>query len=193
MNEVIEQYTFPSGQQLKLVRGDLTKEQVDAIVNAANAHLQHGGGVARAIVRGGGAEIQAESNSWVREHGPVTHSKPAYTGAGKLPSKFVIHAVGPVWGEGQEEAKLSAAVKGSLIIAENLKITSIALPAISTGIFGFPKGRAAKVIFTTIREYFQRKPDSRVKEVRLTLIDQLTLDEFLRIWKSIGLGGSTSL
>ncbi len=190
MNEVIEQHTLPSGQQLQLVRGDLTQEHVDAIVNAANAYLQHGGGVARAIARGGGATIQAESNSWVREHGPVNHDEPAYTGGGKLPCRYVIHAVGPVWGEGQEEAKLAAAVNGSLILAERLNLTSIAFSAISTGIFGFPKDRAARVFFTAVQEYFQYRPDSGLIEVRLTLYDQSTLDVFLGIWKSTRFGQS---
>lgn len=190
MNQVIERHTFPSGQQLKLVRGDLTKEHVDAIVNAANAHLQHGGGVARAIVRAGGEIIQKESNSWIREHGLVTHGEPAYTGGGKLPCRYVIHAVGPFWGERGEDSKLACAVTGALALAERLKLASIAFPAISTGIFGFPKDRAAGIIFSTIQEYFENQSNSGLVDVRLTLYDQPTLDIFLRVWESIGFGKS---
>jgi O-acetyl-ADP-ribose deacetylase (regulator of RNase III) len=190
MNQVIERHNFQSGQQIKLVRGDLTKEHVDAIVNAANTHLQHGGGVARAIVRSGGEIIQTESNSWIREHGLVTHAKPAYTGGGELPCRYVIHAVGPFWGEGGEDSKLARAVMGALALAERLKLVSIAFPAISTGIFGFPKDRAAEIIFSTVEEYFQHQPDSGLVEVRVTLYDQPTLDVFHRAWESIGFGKS---
>src|SRR5512146_11618 len=110
MNTIIRTISYPSGQRLELVSGDLTEEQVDAIVNAANSHLAHGGGVAGAIVRRGGPSIQAESDAWVHKHGPVTHAEPAYTGAGRLPCRYVIHAVGPIWGAGDEDGKLADAV-----------------------------------------------------------------------------------
>ena len=113
MSVVILQATMTKRRRLELAQGDLTEEPLDAIVNAANAHLQHGGGVAGAIVRKGGYQIQEESNAWVRKYGPVSHAKPAYTSAGKLPCHYIIHAVGPVWGEGDEDAKLAAAVSGS--------------------------------------------------------------------------------
>ena len=101
MNQVRKEHTFPSGQVLQIARGDITAETVDAIVNAANSHLMHGAGVAGAIVRRGGPQIQVESSQWVREHGLVSHAEPAYTHAGNLPCRYVIHAVGPVWGEGE--------------------------------------------------------------------------------------------
>lgn len=170
---------LPSGQKLQLVQGDITVETVDAIVNAANAHLQHGGGVAWAIARAGGPTIQAESDAWVRKHGPVSHAEPAYTGGGKMPCRYVIHAVGPVWSEGDEDNKLAAAVRGSLWRADELKLASLALPAISTGIFGFPRDRAAKIIFNVIETYFSENPASTIHLVRLTLFDQPTIDAFL--------------
>lgn len=184
MNEVIHEYTFPSGQRLQIVKGDLTQERVDAIVNAANSRLMHGGGVAGAIVRRGGGEIQKESDVWVREHGPVTHAEPAYTGSGRLLCRHVIHAVGPVWGEGDEDTKLAAAVEGSLKLGDRLDLTSIAFPAISTGIFGFPKERAARLITTAIQDYFLKNPGSGLQLVRLTLFDQAMVDVFLEVWKS---------
>lgn len=183
MNQVIHEYTLPGGVSLQLVQGDLTEESVDAIVNAANSHLAHGGGVAGAISRSGGVQIQAESNAWVLQHGPVPHDKPAYTGAGKLPCRYVIHAVGPVWGSGDEDEKLAAAVRGSLALADKLSIESIALPAISTGIFGFPVDRAARVILVTIREYFADNPGSRLQRVRLTLYDRATVEIFFNAWQ----------
>jgi len=184
MNQTYMDYIFSSGQELQIAQGDITDETVDAIVNAANSHLYHGAGVAGAIVRRGGPKIQAESNQWVREHGPVTHAEPAYTHAGNLPCRFVIHAVGPVWGEnGDEQEKLEAAIRGSLHLADQLAIESIAFPAISTGIFGFPKLCAAEVILFTIRDYFTHNPNSILKLVRLVLFDQETLQAFLKAWE----------
>lgn len=185
MSTYLLEHILPTGARLQLAQADLTQEHVDAIVNAANAHLQHGGGVAGAIVRRGGAQIQAESNAWVRQHGPVRHDRPAYTSGGALPCRYVIHAVGPVWGEGQEDAKLAAAVTGALGVADELKLESLALPAISTGIFGFPKERAAGVILAAIQEYFASHPDSALRLVRLALFDQPTLEAFMGIWKSL--------
>jgi len=185
MNRILVEHILDSGQRLQIVQGDLTQERVDAIVNAANEFLQHGGGVAAAIARRGGAQIQAESNAWVQEFGPVRHDAPAYTQAGNLPCQYVIHAVGPVWGEGDEEIKLAAAVAGSLSLADRLKLTSIAFPAISTGIFGFPKVVAAEVILTSIEDYCVKNPDSGLMEIRLTLFDQPTIEAFLRVWKSL--------
>lgn len=180
MSTVKASHTYPSGQRLEIAEGDLTLEAVDAIVNAANAHLAHGGGVAGAILRRGGEQIQRESDAWVRRHGPVSHAEPAYTGAGNLPSKYVIHAVGPIWGEGDEERKLAAAVQGSLELANRLNLRSIAFPAISTGIFGFPTARAAPIFLETIAAFFGRRPDSGLALVRITLIDRETLDLFLQ-------------
>ena len=179
MSTVHAKQSFPAGQRLEIVQGDITEEQVDAIVNAANSHLQHGAGVAGAIVRKGGYEIQRESSLWVSQHGPVTHDKPAYTSAGRLPCRYVIHAVGPVWGEGDEEAKLAGAVEGCLKLAEQLGLSSIALPAISTGIFGFPKELAAQIFMRVIREHFAENPASGLSLVRITLYDNPTLEAFL--------------
>lgn len=182
MTSILRETHFPSDQTLQIVQGDLTTETVDAIVNAANSHLQHGGGVAGIIVRRGGYKIQVESDAWVREHGPVSHAEPAYTGAGSLSCRYIIHAVGPVWGEGDEDHKLAAAITGSLSIADRLGVRSIAFPAISTGIFGFPKERAAGVIFSAIGRYFTQQPSSPLQLVRLTLFDQPTIDAFLKVW-----------
>ncbi len=191
MNQVLRTDTFPGGQRLEIAQGDITGEQVDAIVNAANASLAHGGGVAGAISRKGGSTIQQESNRWVAEHGPVSHARPAYTGAGNLPCKYVIHAVGPVWGQGDEDRRLAAAVRGSLEVATELKLTSLSMPAISTGIFGFPRERAAAIILATLAEYFSQEPTGSLGLVRLVLFDQDTLQAFLSTYDAWLAGRST--
>lgn len=182
MNITLFETSLPSGTKLQLVKGDITAEKTDAIVNAANEYLQHGAGVAGAIVRGGGPVIEKESDAWVKQHGLVSHQAPAWTSGGNLPAKVVIHAVGPVWGEGDEDAKLSAAVTGSMRVADELKLTSIALPALSTGIFGFPRERAAQVMLKSIQEYYQDRPGSGIKLVRLVLYDQATIISFIKTW-----------
>ena len=183
MNTIIVEKKLKSDQVIQLVQGDLTIEDVDAIVNAANEHLQHGGGVAGMISKKGGPGIEKESDAWIQQHGLVPHSHPAWTSGGLLPAKYVIHAVGPVWGDGDEDNKLVDAVTGSLRVADELKLTSIAMPAISTGIFGFPKERAAQIIFSTIEKYFAEKPSSGLKVVKLVLFDQPTVDVFIKSWK----------
>jgi O-acetyl-ADP-ribose deacetylase (regulator of RNase III) len=184
MSEILAEKKLFDACKLQLARGDITLEQVDAIVNAANEYLQHGGGVAWSIVKRGGDVIQKESDAWVKDHGLVLHSLPAWTSGGALPAKYVIHAVGPVWGAGDEDEKLHDATYGSLRVADELKLTSIAMPAISTGIFGFPKDRAAHVILKSIHEYLE-KEKSNLKIIRITLFDQLTVDEFLGVWKKL--------
>jgi O-acetyl-ADP-ribose deacetylase (regulator of RNase III) len=191
MNTVLAERVLPTGQTIQIVQGDITAETTDAIVNAANEHLQHSAGVAGAILRRGGQVIQQESDAWVRKHGKVSHSQPAWTSGGLLPAKYVIHAVGPVWGESHKEGtgsdekvKLAAAIRGSLEVADELKLTSISFPAISTGIFGFPKELAADVIFTSIEKYFS-KSGSGLKLVRLVLFDEATIRAFIKRWESV--------
>ncbi len=140
------------GVKVQIVRGDITREEVDAIVNAANSHLAHGGGVAAAIVKAGGRIIQEESDRLVREQGPVPTGGAVATTAGSLKAKYVIHAVGPVWrgGNHSEGELLRKAVTSALKLADELKLNSIALPAISLGIFGFPKDLGAQIILDTI-------------------------------------------
>lgn len=182
MSSVLAETKLPNGQTLQIARGDITLEEADAIVNAANERLSHGGGVAWAIVRRGGDVIQEESDAWINKHGLVPHSHPAWTLGGALSARFVIHAVGPVWGDGDEDKKLSDAVTGSLRVADELKCASIAFPAISTGIFGFPRERAAKVIFKAIEDYFAGNT-SGMKLVKLVLWDDETVKAFLGEWQ----------
>ena len=166
-------------QLVQIVRGDITQEKVDAIVNAANKYLQHGGGVAGAISRAGGSIIQQESDAWVQKYGPITHSKPAFTHPGNLPCRYVIHAAGPIWGEGDEEQKLQQTIRGCFLLGEKLGITSIAFPAISTGIFGFPCDQAARIFKKEIFHFFEKHPSTNIKRIRLVLFDPSTLQTFL--------------
>ena len=168
----IKIFSLGSGQLIHIRLGDITQEVVDGIVNAANAHLQHGGGVAGTISQSGGPMIQVESDRWVSEYGPVQHAAPAYTTGGNLRCKFVIHAVGPVWGEGDEDTKLADAVAGSLKTAERLGLMTIAFPAISTGTFNFPIEQAAHIIVSEIRNYFIQHAESVINEVRIVLFDK---------------------
>ena len=183
MNSLIVERKLSANQTLQIVRGDITIEEVDAIVNAANEHLQHGGGVAWAISKKGGDAIQQESDDWIRKHGQVSHALPAWTSGGYLPAKYIIHAVGPVWGDGDEDKKLSDAVTGSLRVADELKCKSISMPAISTGIFGFPKDRAAGIIFKSIEGYFSENKNSEIQQIRIILFDMQTLQVFVKVWQ----------
>ena len=178
-NQIVYSHERPDGRVIRIVHGDITQEQVDAIVNAANEHLAHGGGVAGAIVRRGGREIQEESTRWVREHGPVRTGTAAITGAGRLPARYVIHAVGPRWGMGDEERLLAQAVESALALADEKGLRSISLPAISTGIFGFPKPLGAQVILDAVERYLDEHPQSSLREVRLCNIDRETTDLFV--------------
>ena len=167
----------PSRIHIECIRGDITQQAVDAIVNAANEHLAHGGGVAGAISRQGGPAIQQESNTWVREHGPVRTGSAAITSAGELPARYVIHAIGPVMGSGDEDNKLASATRSALELADEYKIRILAFPAISTGIFGYPVDRCARVMLTTVTEYGQG--NTGIETVRFCLFDEHTLEIFI--------------
>ncbi len=169
--------------KITIVQDDITKQQTDAIVNAANSHLKHGGGVAGAILRAGGEEIQIESDEWVKKHGPVPTSGVAVTGAGKLKAKYVIHTVGPVWGEGNEHEKLYRAVKNVLLKAQELGLKTISIPAISSGIFGFPKDECARVFLRAIKDFLNQNPKTSLEEICLCNIDRETSEIFLKIFK----------
>ncbi len=162
--EIIETATVHA-VSVRVVRGDLTEAPVDAIVNAANSRLLHGGGVAGAISRKGGPAIQNESD----RIGYVPVGEAAITTAGRLPATYVIHAVGPRWGEGDEEAKLASAVRAALTLADEKGLAAVAMPAISAGIFGFPKERCAQIVVSGIESF--AKGAKAVKEIDIYLMD----------------------
>jgi O-acetyl-ADP-ribose deacetylase (regulator of RNase III) len=157
---------------LELIQADITEMDTDAIVNAANKDLKHGGGVAGAIVRKGGTVIQEESDRIGGTHvgGAVI------TAAGTLKARHVIHAVGPMMGEGDEDRKLRDATLNSLKLADEHKLTSISFPAISTGIFGYPLDRCARVMLDTTIEYLKGK--TGLRRVVFCLFDERALGEF---------------
>jgi O-acetyl-ADP-ribose deacetylase (regulator of RNase III) len=156
---------------ITFVVGDLTQQRVDAIVNAANEALAPGGGVCGAIRRAGGDEIFKEA---ARLGGCATGDAKA-TGAGRLPARYVIHAVGPVWrgGEAGEEELLASAYRRALEVAAELGCRTIAFPALSTGVYGYPVELAAPVAVRTVREL-----EDRFDEIRFVFLDQATCDAF---------------
>jgi len=178
--KVISEKTI-NGKTLRLVQGDITERDTDAIVNAANSQLQHGGGVAGAIVRKGGQIIQEESN----KIGYTPVGTAVITTAGRLPAKFVIHAVGPRMGEGDEDNKLKSAVLSSLRLASEKKLKSISIPAISSGIFGFPKDRCAEILVKEAFNYIKENLKSSINLIEFCVYDDLTMDYFKREFDKI--------
>lgn len=138
---------------LEIIQGDITEMETDAIVNAANGKLIMGGGVAGAILRKGGGVIQDECD----KIGGTYVGGAVITTGGNLKTKHVIHAVGPRFGEGNEDEKLRSATLNSLKLADKYKLKSVAFPAISTGIFGFPADRCAKIMLSTAIQYLKGK------------------------------------
>ena len=151
---------------LELLEGDITEMETDAIVNAANAQLVLGGGVAGAIRKKGGPSIQQECN----KIGGTFVGGAVITTGGNLKAKYVIHAVGPRMGEGNEDEKLKNATLNSLKVAEENQLKSIAFPAISTGIFGFPIQRCAKIMLKTTIDYL--KAQTTLEKVSFCLFGQ---------------------
>ena len=168
------------GITIKVIKNDITSEKSDCIVNAANEHLAHGGGVAGAISSRGGPEVQRESSDYVRRHGMVPTGQVAVTGPGRLPCKKIIHAVGPVFSNGRsgEDEDLESAVINSYIAANDLGYASISIPAISSGIFGYPKPRCAKVMIRTTKKFIDsvQGREFSLKEIRLTNFDEETTE-----------------
>eukprot|EP00817_Percolomonadidae_sp_ATCC50343_P004324 CAMPEP_0117424484 /NCGR_PEP_ID=MMETSP0758-20121206/4892_1 /TAXON_ID=63605 /ORGANISM="Percolomonas cosmopolitus, Strain AE-1 (ATCC 50343)" /LENGTH=204 /DNA_ID=CAMNT_0005208287 /DNA_START=1080 /DNA_END=1694 /DNA_ORIENTATION=+ len=174
----------------------MTKENVDAIVNAANGGLHHISGLAGAIIRSGGMEIQDESEEYIEKMGrELEAGEVALTGAGKLPCKHVLHAVGPIWGyrsdenskigTQMEDIELENCVVNALKLMDKLKLNSISMPAISSGIFGFPKDRCATIIIRTCISYLEDNPKSTVTEINLTNFDDPTVDVILKEFNKV--------
>jgi O-acetyl-ADP-ribose deacetylase (regulator of RNase III) len=144
-------------EKIFLLQGDITKQKVDAIVNAANSSLMGGGGVDGAIHRAGGPAILEDCRKIIAKQGSCKTGEAVITTAGNLPAKFVIHTVGPVWNNGKnnEAEKLANCYRNSLHLALENKIESIAFPNISTGIYGYPKREAATIAIKTVSDLLQ--------------------------------------
>jgi len=157
---------------IKLVQGDITKLQVDAIVNAANTSLLGGGGVDGAIHRAGGPAVLEACRKIVARQGGCKTGEAVITTAGNLPAKFVIHTVGPVWNGGGngEEQLLANAYWNSLLLASEHNIKTIAFPNISTGIYHFPKEKAAAIALSTAKEFLAQH--ASVEEIVFVCFDE---------------------
>lgn len=181
-------YLTVEGKTISVMKGDITKDRVDAIVNAANGDLRHIGGLAAAIVKAGGKQIQDECDDYVLQNGPLFEGHTHVTTAGMLPCKLVIHAYGPRWDDeadrarrNEEETKqeryLKYAITSSLKKAKDLR--SIAIPAVSSGVFGFPCDLCAKVILDTVLEFCKKDPHCKLSEIHLINHDDATVKVFV--------------
>ncbi len=167
---------------LSLHRGDITQQEVDAIVNAANSSLMGGGGVDGAIHRAGGPQILEECKAYVAKHGRLPTGEAMITSAGRMKAKFVIHAVGPVWhgGTQREDELLANAYRTSLKLAVEKNVKTIAFPSISTGAYGFPIERAARIAFETVKKFVEAHPSLR--EVRFVTFSQSDFDVYKELF-----------
>ena len=159
--------------------GDITREAVDAVVNAANSTLLGGGGVDGAIHRAGGPQILEECREIRRTlcPGGLPAGEAVITVGGLLPARFVIHTVGPIYGRGREAELLAAAYRNSLALAVARGLGSVAFPSISTGAYGYPREEAADVVSQAIAEFI--KGDETVGEVRLVFFSERDVKVFL--------------
>jgi len=186
---LIVEHKFENGCCLQVRHGDMTEEIVDAIVNAANGRLDHASGLAGAISKKGGEMVQIESDIYYAEHGSLQEGEVVALGAHNLKCKHVIHAVGPTWNGGKqgEQLLLEMCVVASLEKANQLKLKSISLPAISTGIFRFPKPLCATIMFQCVTDWILNNKDKSLQEIRFTNFDDETVyifkDEFEKRFK----------
>ncbi|XP_029461156.1 protein mono-ADP-ribosyltransferase PARP9 [Rhinatrema bivittatum] len=191
---VVYRKTLRKELQLSVWKDDLTRHKADAVVNAANEHLDHAGGLALALVTAGGREIEIESKKWIDQHGKVETGEIAITTGGNLPCRKVIHAVGPIWQSSMEitcKQKLQAAVNSILKFVDGSSdIGSVAIPALSSGLFSFPLELCAATVVTTIMEFSKLAPASpHKKEIRLVNNDDRTVTAMKKACEEI-LGSS---
>lgn len=179
-NHLIDEIKLSNNKIIGLIQGDITEQNVDVVVNPANSFLKHGGGVAGAIVRKGGSIIQIESD----RIGFVPVGSSVITTAGKLRCNAIIHTVGPKMGEGDEDFKLSKSINSSLSLASNKDYTSISIPAISSGIFGFPKDRCADILVDEAINFLKNNKTS-LQRVEFCIIDNETLFHFKMKFKKV--------
>ncbi len=177
----ISEIKLDYGRIIRLVRGDITERRVDVIVNAANSYLQHGAGVAGAIVRKGGTIIQKESD----KIGNVSVGSAAITNSGALHCSAIIHAVGPKMGQGDENYKLRQAVLSALKLASERGFKTISMPAISAGSFGFPKDECAKIMLEESKRFLREFNDkTTIILIEFCILDDDTLEFFKKEFMS---------
>lgn len=162
---------------IEVTTGDITALDVDVVVNAANEYLSHGGGVAAAIARAGAPTVDRESDAWIAQHGQLAPGDAAHTGAGSMPARWVVHVVGPRYKQSQDnEGRLRQAVRAALDKSRELGARSAALPAISAGIFGYPREDATAVIASEVHAWMQHNPDGLEKVVLVGFDDGTSAD-----------------
>ncbi len=170
------------GKELVLLEGDITKQAVDAIVNAANSSLMGGGGVDGAIHRAGGPRILEECKAYVAKHGRLPTGQAMMTSGGNLPAKFVIHTVGPIYSspmskvQSRQAEQLRDCYLNSLKLAAEKGLKTVAFPSISTGAYRYPLNEAAPIALTAVQEFLQKK--SSIEEVRFVLFNRETYEAY---------------
>ena len=165
--------------RIELVQGDLTKDDSEVIVNAANSGLMGGGGVDGAIHRAGGPALLEECRKIVAERGRLPAGQAVITSGGRLPARFVIHTVGPVYSGKPRDAELLANCHAeSLKLAAARGLSSVAFPAISTGVYGYPVEEAAPVALRAVADFLKKNPDGPVRRVRFVLFSAGALEAF---------------
>jgi O-acetyl-ADP-ribose deacetylase (regulator of RNase III) len=169
---------------INLVQGDITRQETDAIVNAANSSLLGGGGVDGAIHRAGGPQLLAECRAIREKLGKCPTGNAVITSGGRLRARYVIHAVGPVWrgGTDREDQLLGNAYRNSLQLAVQHNVESIAFPSISTGVYGFPIERAARIAFNTVAAFLRQH--SKPGEVRFVTFSKNDFDIYAPLLKN---------
>ena len=167
---MIAREEYPGGRSFEVVIGDLLSEPVEAVVNAANGHLAHGGGVAAAIARAAGPALEEEGDRIVAERGPVPVGEAVVTTAGRLPFRGVIHAVGPHQGLGREEDRLVQALQAAFLRADERGWASVSFPAVSSGIFAVPPEVCARAYVRAVRRFFAGHSDTTLRTIRLCLL-----------------------
>ena len=172
---------------LRLIQGDITEQSADAIVNAANSSLMGGGGVDGAIHRSGGPAILDECKIIRAEKGRLPPGQAVITTGGRLPARYVIHTVGPIWhgGTNKEAEILASAYKESLALAVKQGLTSVSFPSISTGAYGYPLDEAAQVALKTVTDFLRQ--GTSLKQVTFVLFDQITFLAYCQALKELHL------
>ncbi len=178
--QLIDEIKISNNKIIRLIKGDITQQNVDVIVNPANSYLKHGGGVAGAIVRKGGNIIQIESD----KIGFVPVGSSVITTSGELPCEAIIHTVGPKMGEGNEDFKLSKSIHSCLSLASENSYKNISIPAISSGIFGFPKDKCANILLDESIKFLQNNNTS-IEIIEFCIIDDETLFHFKNKFKKL--------